>query len=373
MIPFVGGSYELKRKKADVQRTINMCPTPIESGTGKAKIFLQSIPGLRQFGETPPVPPPPPPPHVCVGGPVWTQRAASSSRVWNAIAYGAGKFVAGGGASGAGTGAASVMFSTDDGHTWTDAATAPIFSGTGLVKTQMMAYGNGMFVCANGGGVNNCATSTDGSHWTSGINIPNGSVQSIFFDGTNFIAVCGASSECCTSPDGVTWTSRTMPHDSWAVGGTGGGVTVILAGSGNTAISIDHGASWVAGGTAPVGVGIYGSASYGNGVFVAVPTGVSQRCLYSLDMGATWHLSNIMTLSMIIEFGDVGFYQGAFLVVDKTGQTVCSSTDGISYTTANLLPVSVATSWAFTSNGDGKYAAVGAVSAAGTVEASGEC
>jgi hypothetical protein len=48
-IPFIGGSYELKRKKADVQRSVNLMPTPIESGSGKSGQFLQSIPGLTEF------------------------------------------------------------------------------------------------------------------------------------------------------------------------------------------------------------------------------------------------------------------------------------------------------------------------------------
>ena len=53
--PFVGGSDELKRKKFDVQRTVNMFPADIESGTGKSRKFLQSVPGLRVFSLVPEV------------------------------------------------------------------------------------------------------------------------------------------------------------------------------------------------------------------------------------------------------------------------------------------------------------------------------
>ncbi len=56
MIPFVGGSNELRRKKADTQRTVNMFPSLIESGSGKSDKFLKSIPGLRRFDLTPVVP-----------------------------------------------------------------------------------------------------------------------------------------------------------------------------------------------------------------------------------------------------------------------------------------------------------------------------
>jgi len=56
-VPFVGGSYELMRKVADVQRSVNLCPTQVESGA--AGLFLEAIPGLRIFGAAPmpPVPP----------------------------------------------------------------------------------------------------------------------------------------------------------------------------------------------------------------------------------------------------------------------------------------------------------------------------
>jgi hypothetical protein len=49
MIPFVGSSYDLMVKKSDVQRSINLMPTPVESGTGKTDVFLKPVPGLTQF------------------------------------------------------------------------------------------------------------------------------------------------------------------------------------------------------------------------------------------------------------------------------------------------------------------------------------
>lgn len=55
MIPFVGGSYELRRKKADAQRAINLFPTRVESGSGKSPMYLASVPGLLVFSQEPPV------------------------------------------------------------------------------------------------------------------------------------------------------------------------------------------------------------------------------------------------------------------------------------------------------------------------------
>jgi hypothetical protein len=49
--PFVGPSYDIKVRKADVQRSVNLMPTPVEAGNGKAGVFLKPVPGLVAFSE----------------------------------------------------------------------------------------------------------------------------------------------------------------------------------------------------------------------------------------------------------------------------------------------------------------------------------
>lgn len=51
MIPFIGGSYELRARKADVQRSINLFPVMVESGDGSVPAYLKSIPGLVDFAD----------------------------------------------------------------------------------------------------------------------------------------------------------------------------------------------------------------------------------------------------------------------------------------------------------------------------------
>lgn len=46
MVPFVGPSYQLATRAADVQRSVNLRPVPVESGSGKSAFMLQSNPGL---------------------------------------------------------------------------------------------------------------------------------------------------------------------------------------------------------------------------------------------------------------------------------------------------------------------------------------
>lgn len=48
-VPFVGPSYQLANRRADVQRTVNMYPVRVESGTGKSGVYLKSVPGLTSL------------------------------------------------------------------------------------------------------------------------------------------------------------------------------------------------------------------------------------------------------------------------------------------------------------------------------------
>jgi hypothetical protein len=49
--PFVGPSYTLAVRDADIQRTVNMFPSIVESGSGKSPSILRSIPGLVEFAD----------------------------------------------------------------------------------------------------------------------------------------------------------------------------------------------------------------------------------------------------------------------------------------------------------------------------------
>lgn len=51
MFSFVGPSYTLAARTADVQRSVNLYPAPVESGSGKSQYMLQSVPGLTVFSD----------------------------------------------------------------------------------------------------------------------------------------------------------------------------------------------------------------------------------------------------------------------------------------------------------------------------------
>ncbi len=49
---FVGPSYHLNTRKADVQRVVNLMPVVNEVQGTKSVAYLDSIPGLREFSTT---------------------------------------------------------------------------------------------------------------------------------------------------------------------------------------------------------------------------------------------------------------------------------------------------------------------------------
>lgn len=50
---FVGPSYTLQHRKADVQRAVNLMVAPDEAGGGKSAAYLDSVPGLTTFSAFP--------------------------------------------------------------------------------------------------------------------------------------------------------------------------------------------------------------------------------------------------------------------------------------------------------------------------------
>lgn len=51
---FVGPSYHLQNREADVQRTVNLMPVVNEVAGGKSFAYLDAAPGLRVFSAVDP-------------------------------------------------------------------------------------------------------------------------------------------------------------------------------------------------------------------------------------------------------------------------------------------------------------------------------
>jgi hypothetical protein len=49
LIPFVGPTYNLRKRPLAVQRTVNMVPVPVEPGNERTAWVFKDAPGLRNF------------------------------------------------------------------------------------------------------------------------------------------------------------------------------------------------------------------------------------------------------------------------------------------------------------------------------------
>jgi len=242
-------------------------------------------------------------------GVTWT--AADVSNIFDifdirAIAYGNGKFVTGGCSYNESTYISTTKIATStDGTTWTAIDVSGIFGGGSI---RAIAYGNGKFVA--GGWNGKMATSTDGVTWTavdvSSIFGTSGYIGKIAYGNGKFVA-CGNSHnestaistiKIATSTDGTTWTAVTQ---SVFVGsGYGHYISAIAYGNGkfvacayddlsdNTKIATSmDGVIWTAvTQSSALGSDDYISAiAYGNGKFVAC--GWNGKMATSTD-GVTW-------------------------------------------------------------------------------------
>jgi len=214
----------------------------------------------------------------------WTIVADSTftGRI-NAIAYGGGKFVAGGWDG--------KMAYSSDGVTWTAVADSTF----GTSNISAIAYGGGKFVAV--GGACKIAYSSDGVNWTAVVDNPLGqgsltSLSSIAYGGGKFITG-GYSFKSAYSLDGVNWTS------------------------------IDRS-------------GLFAIA-YGNEKFVADGSNSSDGITWSSVASPFGSSSDVS----IIAFGN-----GKFIAVDSaTREKMSSSTDGVNWTAAVDMPFTNVTDW----------------------------
>jgi hypothetical protein len=115
----------------------------------------------------------------------------------DALAYGGGIFVAGGGS---GNGDGKMAYSTN-GIDWKDAPN----SGFEKSYIDALAYGGGVFVAGGGGG--KTAYSTDGKTWTAATTVLFGAshITALAYGGNTFV-VGSESGELAYSADGISWT-----------------------------------------------------------------------------------------------------------------------------------------------------------------------
>lgn len=198
---------------------------------------------------------------------------------WYDVTYGAGKWVA---ISQSGTAQAMV---SNDGLSWS-LVTVP------ATAYYSIAYGNGKFIAGGDtlGLSNVIATSTDGLTWTAGtLSFPFGIQKLKFINGKFFATASGTPTNAIAySTDGITWTDATTPN---------------------------------------VGSNIVQDITFGNGIYVAVLSGGTDRILTSTD-GITW---TAQTPPVNRQFTAVAYGNGLFVVTSSSSGFITKSTDGITW------------------------------------------
>lgn len=213
----------------------------------------------------------------------WNESTLSDfSASWNSVTYGDGMFVA----VGAGQGVAH----STDGVNWTVSSAAMPASQTWTSVT----YGDGEFVavCSEGGSVDDCAYSANGTSWTANAMTADGKWNCIGYGGSTFVAITGPDLVNYGSfSSGISFSSSSVASTGWSGIAYGDSRFVAVAGvsSGSTAAYSSTGATWTSS-TLPSSHSWTGVAC-GSGTFAAVAHGTSDAA-YSTT-GTTWTASTM--------------------------------------------------------------------------------
>lgn len=246
------------------------------------------------------------------------QKNLPSSDTWVGLVYGLGMFVL--------MSASGFIITSPDGENWTSRASVPAQTSRSY---NGLAFGNGKFVAVAGGSTGGSATSyvsTDLLNWTAGT-MPNSTWSTVGY-GTQFVALATGTAIAATSVDGINWTQRTLPSsDTWSKVVYGGGVYFAFGmGNGTTApaASSPDGITWTAR-TLPAGTS-WKDCAYGNGAFIicGIP-GTGYGMARSTD-GAVWTEVQYASLGTKVSLDTVAFGNG--LHVATTGGTAWVSYDG---------------------------------------------
>ena len=217
-----------------------------------------------------------------VDGEEWSAITLPSVQSWTGIAYGNGYWIA---ISSGGTGNSKAIYSNSNGLGW---RTSNLPSAT---TWSHIAYGNGTFVAIAAGTSSAAYTSNYGYSWSSGTGFASATWTGLCYGGGKFLAVATGTATAKYSTDGISWNTTTLPTaSSWSSVAYGNGRFVVVSSvSAKSAYSFD-GITWYESTVPMVG----NKLSYGQGVFLALPTGLSPLA-YISDSGLVWKEKTVTT------------------------------------------------------------------------------
>ena len=226
----------------------------------------------------------------------------------------------------------------------------PTLRSIGMTSTaRSIAYGNGIWVVANSGGL--IATSSDGETWIQQTSSFGTTVISRVAYGNGLWVAVGGDGKLATSTNGVSWTQQTSSFGStyiWSVA-YGDGLWVAVGNDGKLATS-SNGTSWTQQ-TSSFGTTAILDVAYANGLWIAVGAGGK---LATSSNGTSWTPQTIIYAASI---QSVAYGNGLWIIAGGSG-VLATSSNGTSWTQRTSgFGSSAITSVAY---GDGRWIAVGA-------------
>ena len=216
-------------------------------------------------------------------------------------------------------------------------------SGTGTatpLSTQLVAVSSSTTV--------NAYSIDGGINWTAGGALPggiSGTAVAVAWGKTSagasrWVAVGSGGASAYSTNGGASWVAGgALPAGTYTSVAYGQGVWIAVTSlSTITAYSDDGGVTWTAGGALP-NSSTWVSVVYGKNKFIAVSTNGAVSPAYSVDQGVTW--SNTGVAGWLNEtVTNVRYGQGVFVATNSTANNMCSSEDGINWTTRAITRAS---------------------------------
>ncbi len=295
------------------------------------------------------------------------RQSANETSMWLSVAYGNGIFVSVSSSAISGGLGTNIMYSSDDGVSWTGVSLGSAFNG---IVWSSICFGNGRFVAVSSGPgglggatVNRVAVSTNGYTWTGG-NISGGTFGGLERKGWKgitcgldengnslFVAVAnsGNGNGVMTSPDGLVWTGRPLPNEGgqWVSVAYGLGYFVACAVNGLLMIST-NGTSWTVVSGSPIDGLQFVKVRFGNGRFIAM---TSATAITSTN-ATTWislYTENLYGMSAL------AFGNGVFISIGLTD--IYFSVDGTPFS-LNSTGGNGGSLWVDAEYGNGTFVAV---------------
>jgi len=308
-------------RPGNVHRAVNLDFSSQDASTRGGFVCLPEL-GTQPFGMT------------------WTSRTPATATRWDAVAYGAGLYVA---VSTSGTG--NRVMTSPDGITWTSRTSAADYNWSDIT------FGNGLFVAvATSGTTDRIMTSPDGITWTLRTS-PNNPLRGVTYGNGKFVAV-GTSGTIATSSDGITWSTETPVANTLSCVAYGNGLFVACALSVGAVYYSTDGSSWTL--VSDANFPLWADITYGAGVFVGVGTYAGLGRVWTSPDGATWTERDATSTNV---WTHVAYGGGLFVAVANNGSSgqVMTSGNGINWLQRESASISA---WEGVCYGNGRFVAV---------------